>query len=112
MRADKMEIHFPHITNGIHTTRRKRRNVASKRILIGFVYLLLLLLSASYGFAHHDTVTRDNKAWLSEQLEHDCYHLASDITYAMRQMTTGQWTKRQLIDVAQQKADIYEAMCK
>jgi len=105
-------MQFLPLTNGIaHAPRSRRQRKASNRILSIGIGICLISLCVSYAFAHHDTVTRDNKAWLSEQLEHDCYHLASDITYAMRQML-GEWTEGQLLDVAQQKADIYEAMCK
>ena len=36
-----MELHFPHITNGIHTTKRKRRVFTPKRLLTAAVTLAL-----------------------------------------------------------------------
>ena len=32
-RTGKMEIHFPHITNGIHNTKRRTRLVTPRRLL-------------------------------------------------------------------------------
>ena len=36
-----MEIHFPHLTNGIPTTPKKRRSNTSKRLLTATIALVL-----------------------------------------------------------------------
>ena len=36
-----MEIHFPHLTNSVHTTRKQRRLITPRRLLTATVSLAL-----------------------------------------------------------------------
>ena len=43
-----MEIHFPHITNGIHTTKCKRRVIAPRRLITAAVPAALCSLAVIF----------------------------------------------------------------
>ena len=108
-----MSLQFSGVTNGLSATKpnRRHRHKTSKRILIGSVYVFLLFLSVSYGFAHHDKVTPENRVWEADQKAHDCYHLGADIMYGMREIL-GVWNDTELLRVTEAKSRIYANRCK
>ena len=82
-----MEVHFPHLPNGIAkaTLTRRQRARFMRKVLVTAAVLGTLVLSASYGFA--STMNQQMIANEEKLKEEVCYQLMVDINGVLFALT-------------------------
>ena len=81
-KARNMEVHFPHLTNGIAkaTPTRRQRAKSLRKMLVTAGVCGTLALSVGYAFAH-DNLTQNDILRSNVTQEHACLHLKESIIF-------------------------------